>query len=273
MIETRHLFPILDEKLIELLRSLTEEDWNKPTVAKLWTVRDVASHLLDGNMRMISLFRDGHGVVPDRPIHSYQDLVAFLNELNADWVRATKRLSPSLLTDLLETTGREYSRLIQQHNPDENAVFPVAWAGEDVSKNWFHVAREYTEKWHHQQQIRLGTGKPGIMTKDFYMPFIHTLLLGLPHVYRDVTAPPGTALKITISGEAGGVWFLVREESAWSLQASYSSLVTATIAIPAEIAWQLFTKAVRPEELESIIILDGDRRMAVQALTLIAVMA
>jgi hypothetical protein len=30
----------------------------------------------------------------------------------------------------------------------------VAWAGEAESKNWFHVARDYSEKWHHQQQIR-----------------------------------------------------------------------------------------------------------------------
>lgn len=258
MIETRYLFPLLDRKLIELLRSLNEEDWNKRTVAKLWTVKDVASHLLDGNIRMISLFRDHHGVAPDKPINSYEDLVGYLNELNADWVSATKRLSPALLTDLLQTTGEEYSHLIQQHNPGENALFSVAWAGEDVSRNWFHVAREYTEKWHHQQQIRHATGRPGIMTREFYQPFIHTLLLGLPHVYRDINASQGTVIKITISGEAGGIWFLEREEKIWSLKVSTALSVSAEITIPAEIAWQLFTKAVRPEEVESLIAMEGD---------------
>ena len=48
-IDTLPLFSLLDKKLIELLRSLTAEEWNAPTVAKLWKVKDVASHLLDGN--------------------------------------------------------------------------------------------------------------------------------------------------------------------------------------------------------------------------------
>ena len=42
-IETLHLFSILDRKLIELLKSLTLEEWNSQTVAKLWKVKDVAS--------------------------------------------------------------------------------------------------------------------------------------------------------------------------------------------------------------------------------------
>lgn len=85
MIETVHLFQELDEKLISLLRSLTPDDWNRPTVARLWSVKDVAAHLLDGNLRVISASRDGHSNVPERKINSYQDLVGYLNELNADW--------------------------------------------------------------------------------------------------------------------------------------------------------------------------------------------
>lgn len=59
-IETLHLFSILDRKLIELLKSLTLEEWNSQTVAKLWKVKDVASHLLDGNLRGISTSRDNY---------------------------------------------------------------------------------------------------------------------------------------------------------------------------------------------------------------------
>ena len=63
----------------------------KPTIAKLWTVKDIASHLLDTNIRTISLARDQHLIEPDTAINSYQDLVDYLNQLNADWVKATKR--------------------------------------------------------------------------------------------------------------------------------------------------------------------------------------
>ena len=50
-VETLHLFPVLNKLLIELLSSLSADDWNKPTIAKLWTVKDIAAHLLDTNIR------------------------------------------------------------------------------------------------------------------------------------------------------------------------------------------------------------------------------
>ena len=37
-------------------------------------------------------------------------------------------------------------------------AFGVAWAGEERSPAWFDVARELTERWHHQAHIRLATG-------------------------------------------------------------------------------------------------------------------
>ena len=85
-IPTVHLFPIIDQKLIELLQSLTPEDWERPTIAKKWRVKDIAAHLLDGNIRTLSLSRDKHLLVPDRSIESYNDLVAYLNELNASCI-------------------------------------------------------------------------------------------------------------------------------------------------------------------------------------------
>jgi len=63
MIHTAHLFQILDDKLIELLRSLQPIDWDKPTLAKRWTVKDIAAHLLDTNVRSLAM-RDGHVSTP-----------------------------------------------------------------------------------------------------------------------------------------------------------------------------------------------------------------
>lgn len=47
------LLPKLDQKLLELLWSLDAEDWEKPTIAPLWCVKDIAAHLLDGNIRAL----------------------------------------------------------------------------------------------------------------------------------------------------------------------------------------------------------------------------
>jgi len=42
-----------------LLRGLSPADWNAPKLAGAWTVKDVAAHLLDGNLRTLAMLRDG----------------------------------------------------------------------------------------------------------------------------------------------------------------------------------------------------------------------
>ncbi|HSC39431.1 MAG TPA: maleylpyruvate isomerase N-terminal domain-containing protein, partial [Chitinophagaceae bacterium] len=96
MINTIHLFEPLDKKLIGLLRSLGPAEWGKPTIASQWNVKDVAAHLLDGNLRTISSRRDHYNGIHTGAISSFNDLVSFLNDLNAGWVNAMKRVSPAV---------------------------------------------------------------------------------------------------------------------------------------------------------------------------------
>ena len=272
-IPTTHLFPRLDEKLIELLRSLDPADWSVQTVAKLWTVKDVATHLLDGNIRMLSITRDNfYGDEPGK-LSSYQDLVDFLNRLNADWVKATKRMSPSVLIELLEITGKAYSSFVTHLDPFKPAVFPVAWAGETQSLNWFHIAREYTEKLHHQQQIREAVNKPGIMSREFYYPLIDTFMQALPHTYRKVSGNAGQTIQVTVTSEAGGEWFLVYENSGWNLRKDKPARIDSIISIEPGIAWKLFTKALTGNEAEKKIKFTGNEALSKPILSMLSVMA
>ncbi len=272
-IPTTHLFPILDAKLIALLRSLSAEEWNNPTIAKLWTVKDIAAHLLDGNIRTLSMARDGYAGVQPGTIASYQDLLDYLNRQNADWVHAMKRVSPTVLTDLLEATGKEFSNHIAALEPFAPAIFPVSWAGETESANWFHVAREYTEKWIHQQQIRDAVNKPGILTKELFYPFIDTLLRGLPHTYRHVAANAGTSIEVIINTNIGGSWFMEKVEQGWQLGYEQKSKPESQIIISPEVAWKLFSKGITTGmALQQIEIL-GNKDLGEIALSMIAVMA
>ncbi len=273
IIETLPLFPILDQKLIELLRSLSKEDWHRPTLAKLWTVKDIASHLLDGNFRAISLMRDGYNGLSPGVINSYQDLVSFLNNLNADWVKATKRLSPRVLTDLLEETGKEYLECLRQLKPFDKAMFSVAWAGEEESLNWFHIAREFTEKWHHQQQIREAVDRQGIMSRELFFPVMDTFMHALPHTYRDVEAKTGILINIAVTGESGGDWILKRSSDNWMLAEEQSESFAAHIKIPPAIAWKLFTKAIDKQTAERAITFEGDQSLGKVVLNMVTVMA
>jgi hypothetical protein len=53
-----HLLRKVDEQLVDLLQSLTADEWDMQTIAPRWKVRDVAAHLLDTVLRKLSLVRD-----------------------------------------------------------------------------------------------------------------------------------------------------------------------------------------------------------------------
>ena len=271
-IPTIHLFPTLEEHLIELLHSLTAAEWNRPTIAKLWTVKDVAAHLLDGNIRVLSMIRDNYFSDPPGNIFSNEDLVHYLNGLNGDWVHAMKRMSPQVLTALLEITGKQYNHQMALLDPFAPAIFAVSWAGETSSVNWFHIAREYTERWHHQQQIRDAVEKPGIMTGELYYPVLDTFMRALPYTYRNVDAAEYTAVQFTITGDAGGDWFLVKKQD-WLLQKTNQLPVTAHIIISDAIAWKLFTKSWRKKDVQNYISMEGNTTLVEPILEMVAVMA
>jgi len=272
-IKTSHLFSILDDLLIQLLKSLTEDKWNTRTVAKKWVVKDIASHLLDGNLRGLSFSRDRYFGEKPENINSYSDLVDFLNQLNMTWTNATKRLSPTVLIELLESTGKQYSAHLQTLDPFEDAIFSVDWAGEETSLNWFHVAREYTEKFLHQQQIRNAVGKQALFTKELFHPFISTFMYALPHTYRNVSAQKGTIVTLVVKTEIGGKWSIIKREDNWEFIESFDTEPNATVKINPDDAWLLFSKGITPDEAKQKVQILGDEKLGEIALNIVAVMA
>ena len=266
------LLPSLNNRLLQLLHSLQPADWNRQTVAKRWTVKDITAHLLDGNIRILSMLRDGHfAATPDLGEHS--TLVTYLDGLNADWVKAMERVSPSMLILLHESTGDLFNEYYASLDPFAKASFPVAWAGEEESFNWMHIAGEYTEKWLHQQQIRDALDDDTIMSREFFYPFINIFMLGLPHTYRNVTAPAGTCVQVTIPGHAGGLWQLVNDDTQWLLHSTHVAEPASELIIDAGIAWKLFSKSIRPAEVRNNVSIVGDQALGATALSMVSVMA
>ena len=273
-IQPASLFPLLHQKLISLLRGLSPNDWNRGTICAGWSVKDVASHLLDTSLRTIATYRDAYAPPDSPPIQSYRDLVNYLNQLNNDWVRATRRLSPAILTDWLDQSGRVADALIMALPPDEPAIFSVAWAGQETSPNWFHVAREYTERWHHQQQIRLAVGQTAELETDaLYQPLLDTFMRALPHAYRDTPAPTGTLLQFSVPDLAAGDWFLHRDENRWELVVNEPYAQPDTVVrIQRPYAWQLMTRNLPTAVAAAYIQVDGDEALGRQVLTMRSVM-
>jgi uncharacterized protein (TIGR03083 family) len=268
------LFCQIHSELLSLLRNLSVDDWSKPTAARLWTVKDIAAHLLDSDIRRISYQRDKTSIVPpEAPIESYRDLVDFLNRLNADWIGAARRISPRLLIEFLEVTGPQVCQLFKSLDPFAPALFGVAWAGEQESQNWFDIAREYTEKWHHQQQIRDAVGATPLTSRKWLFPALDTFLRGLPHTYRETQADEGSSVAFIVTGEAGGAWTLRREGGSWKLYAGESDDAVCEVRMDHDAAWRLLTKGLSREEAEARIEIAGDDRLGKPIMGMLAVMA
>jgi uncharacterized protein (TIGR03083 family) len=242
--DTVHLFRPLLAELVGLLRGLGPEDWRRPTIAGTWTVGDVAAHLLDGDLRRLSIARDGHALAPPEALDSEAALARFVNALNASGVAHGARLSRRLLIDLLDTTGEWVVRYLQALSPDGPAHFAVSWAGEAVSRQWMDTGREYTERWHHQAQIRLAVGAPLLLAPAWLDPVIDISMRALPHAFRAVEAAPGTALVVEVAGAACGPWSLVRGETAWQLWEGRAPSPRTRVRLSGDTAWRLFFNAL-----------------------------
>jgi uncharacterized protein (TIGR03083 family) len=253
------LFPELHQQLIELLRGLPGDAWNRPTAAPRWQVRDVAAHLLDTQIRTLAIGRDGiHPPPPETPITNYPELVAYLNRLNAEWVQAARRIGPKQLIQFLEMIGPQVAAYYAGLDPTAPALFPVDWAGDRVSPNWFDLAREYTEQWHHQEQIRDATGAPPLTARKWLHPVLDTSVRALPHAYRKIEAAPDTAVVFEITGEAGGVWSMRRRAPGWELFQGEAEHAAARITTDADSAWRLFFHQFPLEEAERRVTITGD---------------
>ena len=191
----------------------------------------------------------------------WDELVAYLNRWNGEWVQAACRLSPRLLIELLgfggERTAADFRSL------DPLALGPtVSWAGPDPAPTWLHIAREYTERWTHQEQIREAVGAPGLRRPRLFRPVLDTFLRALLRTYRDLCAPAGTHLRLVIAGDAGGAWSLVRCDGRWGLFEEVGADPTSITTLDQDNAWRLFTRGIVRDAARSRITVAGDDDLA-----------
>lgn len=262
-IDTRAMFRPVSASLVALLRVLPPTDWERPTIAGAWLVRDIVAHLLDTTLRRLSFHRDGMTPPsPSGPITSKRDFVQFINALNAQWVDSAKRLSPRVLTDLYERASADAADWFESLPLGSPALFAVSWAGEQASAGWFDIGRDFTELWHHQQQIRMAVGADDLPDPRYLAAVIDVAVRGLPHAFRDVSAEPGQAVTVDISGAAGGKWTLVRESDRWTLWRGEPSATAASVHLDGDTAWKLLFNALPESEAARAVRIEGRADLA-----------
>lgn len=260
---------------LELLESLSLADWVRPTVCAGWSVQDVAAHLLGDDVGLLSRWRDGYGTPTfgeGLDIATWGGLLAAIDRQNDRWVTAARRMSPEVIVALLRWSGEETAAFFRAVDPHALGR-PVDWAGPAAAPLWMHVAREYTERWVHQQQIRDAVGAPGLFAPRLFAPVLETFARALPHTLREHVPEEGTTVRLVVTGDAGGAWTARHLDGQWASIDDAASPAGATVTLDQDLAWRLFTKGVRPDDVRGDVAIAGDPVLADAVLGMVTILA
>ena len=264
------LFPILLDELISLLKGLSKAEWDLPTACSSWSVKDVTLHLLGGDIGILSWKRDGDSPLP--PINSWDHLVCLINEQNELWVRGTQRISPPLIIDLLKFTGDQVSSYFLSLDPFAIGD-PVDWVSPEPAPIWLDLAREYTERWHHQQHIRDSVGKPGLKEHKFLSPVLETFILALPRTFNKVKAENGTSIVLSLTGSVRKQWTLNIHFGEWRLYEGIAEDYQVNVVIEDDVAWRIFSNEISPVEAKKLVQIDGNQQLGEKVLETVSIIA
>ena len=264
------LFQETLDHLLVLLYELSEEEWNIPTICTGWSVKDVALHLLGVEIGNISSRRDQHNL--GRTISDWNELVDYINIWNQEWVDVSRRISSPLLIELLDFVGENAYEYFRSLDPFEIGG-SISWAGLEPQPVWLDIAREYTERWHHQQHIRDAVKKPGLKESKFLSPVLETFMWALPYTFRHLSAPDGTSITISVSGDSGGQWTLLHAKGGWDFYQGTTMDPDTEIILEEDIAWRFFIRGVEKDEARKHITIKGNKSIAEPVFEMVSIIA
>lgn len=147
------------------------------------------------------------------------------------------------------------------------------------------VARDYTEKWHHTQQIFDATKRPStipvrrpstIPVRRLGHPCLDIFMRALPFTFRTVDAAVGSVVTVGVGGEVGGHGHVERREAGWEQTAESPRSPAATVFMAQDTARKLVTKRRSPEAVLQqfpAIRVTGDAARGQHVLEMVSVMA
>jgi uncharacterized protein (TIGR03083 family) len=232
------LFAVERDRLNELLAGLPAADWERPSPCPGWSVLGLCCHLVGDDVGSLARHRDGYYGTPGPG--GATEFVAWLDELQAEWVRAARRLSPRIVADLLRWTGPQLAGTFGREDPRE-CTASVSWAGPGPVPKWLDQARELSEYWIHRQQLLQALGRPSDLRADLAGPVLDGLRWAYPYRLGPARAQPGDTVTIAVTGPVSQTWRLVAAGSGWEFRDRPGPRTVARLTMTTEQAWRLLT--------------------------------
>jgi uncharacterized protein (TIGR03083 family) len=267
-LDTRPLFPLERAEFVALLRGLDADDWQRPTVCPGWRVHDIVAHVVHDHIRRLSRTRDQYAA-PGPP--QAWIMPGSLHRSNQEFVDVARSWSPRVLMDLLGHLGPEQDRLWASMDLDQLGE-AVSWAAPDLpAPAWLDIAREYTEYWVHQQQIRDAVSRPGADSEQLMAPVIDTFQRAVPHTLRDLSPADGTCVQIQVTGTGGGNWTAQRRNRIWTVNRGPATQPAALVQLPSDCFWRVAIRGITVETAREQALISGDQTLGAAVLNLVAI--
>jgi uncharacterized protein (TIGR03083 family) len=184
-------------RLDDLLRSLDEEEWTRPTDCAEWDVRAMVAHLVGAAESNASVREMLRQVRAARREDRAGDLV---DKINAVQVRERAGRRPDQLVADLRDAGRR-GVAGRRRLPPPVRVVPLPFGPPlGVRPLGYLMGRIYTrDAWMHRVDIARATGRPLVLTAD------HDGWI-VDDVVREWAVAHGSPYRLTLTGPAGGAW-------------------------------------------------------------------
>ena len=247
--------------LLDLLASLSPEEWDLPTECPAWTVKGLTLHILGDDLSLLSRQRDASKnslflFAERNPGLGFREL---LDGFNEEWVTAASFLSTAVIIDLLRLVGEQSDAFYCAVDLQELNEPVGFFAATGPSPYWQLIAREYVERWLHQHQLRRALGRPDL-GPEYLEVATMVAVRGISAHLRVIDAPAGTVIDYEVPSVA--LWSVTRQGEGWAMGMPANAPAAVHFTIPVENASTLWSRGYLASEVRDAIAVEGDTELA-----------
>jgi len=241
--------------VVAVLRSLEEDDWERPTDLPGWNVRAVAAHLAHLESVLAGRGQDPVDVPAAGDLRALSSRFTEAGVLaRADW--PTTRI----LDELTASVAAQHASLLASPPADLAAAGPgfagaLGWTWERLLTN------RPVDLWMHEQDVRRAVGRPGGLDSAGARHTAQVFASALPYVLgRRVRPPAGTTVVLDVTGTLPQVHAATVGDDGRGVAVAPPEDPTARITLDLE-AWIILSGGRRPPESVDVAVA-GDEDLA-----------
>lgn len=242
----------------ELISSLPERDWSRPSGLPGWSVQDVVAHII-GTESMLAGHETPESDVDVTELPHVHNEIAARNE---QWVRALRAESPAAMCKRFRDITTQRGQALEAMTQEDFDAPSWTPAGEGTYAQFMRI-RQF-DCWLHEQDIRHALGRPGHEGGACARLALEQIVTALGYIVgKRGKAPDGSTVTFELTGPAARTVHVAVDGKA-KVVAELPAPATVTIRLDAVLFSRLAGGRTRAADHRDEIELDGDAELGRQ---------